>query len=153
MGVSVTTLTSPLTPPFPAHMTSCDVHGEVFPTCLKDAMGRPARTPAVHECSAKAKFYEVNISGWVNSSESLFWEDIATAFSTPSLERKGLSWRLTASSCPIDLTVPTLASSSDSFQAFCPDWLNSPDHVIKTAWWWGGGVGGGGGGGGGRMTC
>ena len=138
MGVSVTTLTPPLTPPFPARMTSCDVHGEVFPTCLKDVMGRPARTPAVHECSGEAKFYKVNISGWVNSSASLFWEDIATAFSTPSLERKGLSWRLTASSRSIDLIVPTLASSSDSFQTFRSEWLNSPDHVIKT------GAGGGG---------
>ena len=138
MGVSVTALTPPLTPPCPARMTSCNVRGEVFPTCLKHAMGRPARTPAVHECSGKVKFYKVNISGWVNSSESLFWEDIATAFSTPSLEKKGLSWRLTASSCPIDLTVPTLASSFDSFQAFCPEWLNSPDHVIKA---WGRGEG------------
>ena len=42
--------------PFPAHMTSYDVHGEAFLTCQKDVMGHPARTPAVRACSWEVKF-------------------------------------------------------------------------------------------------
>ena len=62
--------------PSPALLASDDIHGHMFPICLKAARGIPDQIQTVRACSEEAKISRIYVSGWSNLLAIRFQQEL-----------------------------------------------------------------------------
>lgn len=87
LGQSLCKVSKILLNPFPALITSHNVHGKVFAICHKEVTGRPVKVGLFMRCSGEANFEKINVSSRLDLSVRLVCEGFASAAQIPQQEK------------------------------------------------------------------